>query len=80
MSSSPMPAKPVPSGSSIVTANRQMSGGLSQAWDVSPNAKATSDRFFAQLDAQNLGVIEGDVAVPFMLQSQLEEAILASIW
>lgn len=50
------------------------------AWDVKPDAKATSDRFFAQLDQQNRGIIEGDVAVPFMLQSQLDEGSLATIW
>jgi len=52
----------------------------SQRWDVTPDAKATSDQFFAQLDSQNRGVIEGDVAVPFMLQSQLDENTLATIW
>lgn len=52
----------------------------SQAWDVTPEAKSTSDRFFAQLDQQNRGIIEGDVAVPFMLQSQLDEGTLATIW
>jgi epidermal growth factor receptor substrate 15 len=52
----------------------------SQQWDVTSDAKATSDRFFAQLDQQNRGVIEGDVAVPFMLQSQLDEGTLATIW
>jgi epidermal growth factor receptor substrate 15 len=56
----------------------QNTGGV--PWDVTPEAKATSDRFFAQLDTQNKGVIEGDVAVPFMLQSQLDEGSLASIW
>lgn len=50
------------------------------AWDITPEAKVTSDRFFAQLDTQNRGVIKGDVAVPFMLQSQLDEASLATIW
>ena len=59
--------------------NRQMSG-LSPQWDVTAEAKANSDRFFQQLDTQNRGVIEGDVAVPFMLQSQLDEGTLASIW
>lgn len=52
----------------------------SQPWDVTSEAKATSDRFFAQLDQQNRGVIEGDVAVPFMLQSQLDEGTLATVW
>lgn len=55
-------------------------GSTSAAWDITPEAKATSDRFFAQLDTQNKGVIEGDVAVPFMIQSQLDEASLATIW
>lgn len=50
------------------------------AWDVTAEAKATSDRFFAQLDTQNRGVIEGDIAVPFMIQSQLDEGTLATIW
>lgn len=50
------------------------------AWDITPEAKATSDRFFAQLDTQNKGVIEGDIAVSFMLLSQLDEASLATIW
>lgn len=54
--------------------------GLTEPWDVTSDAKATSDRFFAQLDPQNKGVVEGDVAVPFMLQSQLDETTLASIW
>jgi len=49
-------------------------------WDVSPEGKAASDQFFAQLDTQRKGVIDGDIAVPFMLQSQLDEASLASIW
>lgn len=50
------------------------------SWDVTAEAKASSDRFFAQLDTQNKGIIEGDVAVPFMLQSQLDEGTLATIW
>nr|ODN87640.1 hypothetical protein L203_03421 [Cryptococcus depauperatus CBS 7841] len=51
-----------------------------QPWDVTPQAKASSDQFFSQLDPQGKGVIEGDVAVPFMLQSQLDEGVLANIW
>jgi epidermal growth factor receptor substrate 15 len=51
-----------------------------QQWDVTSDAKATSDKFFAQLDQRNRGTIEGDVAVPFMLQSQLDEGTLATIW
>ncbi|WVQ93539.1 hypothetical protein IAU59_000614 [Kwoniella sp. CBS 9459] len=74
----------LPSTSSFGGPTRQMSGFApaqqSQQWDVTPQAKATSDQFFSQLDPQNKGVIEGDVAVPFMLQSQLDENSLASIW
>ena len=72
----------LPSTSSFGAQNRQKSGaGPQQAqWDVTSEAKATSDEFFAKLDAENKGAIEGDVAVPFMLQSQLEEGVLANIW
>lgn len=83
----PPPAPPsfsTPSTTSALGAqNRQMSGMIPQQqaqWDVTSEAKATSDRFFTQLDTQRKGVIEGDVAVPFMLQSQLDEGVLASIW
>lgn len=65
---------PRPSGSFPVSASSP------QRWDVTPESKATSDQFFTQLDTQNKGVIEGDVAVPFMLQSQLDEGALATIW
>ncbi|WWD08984.1 hypothetical protein V865_007099 [Kwoniella europaea PYCC6329] len=74
----------IPSTSSFGGPQRQMSGFApaqqQQSWDVTPQAKATSDQFFSQLDTQNKGVIEGDVAVPFMLQSQLDENTLAAIW
>lgn len=51
-----------------------------QAWDVTPTEKATADRFFDTLDSQKLGYIEGAVAVPFMLQSNLPEEVLAQVW
>ncbi|KAK8845561.1 hypothetical protein IAR55_006276 [Kwoniella newhampshirensis] len=74
----------LPSTSSFGGPNRQMSGFTGQQqqppWDVTPQTKATSDGFFSQLDTQGKGVIEGDVAVPFMIQSQLDENVLASIW
>ncbi|KAG8901328.1 hypothetical protein FRB99_005389 [Tulasnella sp. 403] len=50
------------------------------AWDISAQEKATADSFFNGLDTQRRGYIEGDVAVPFMLKSGLEEATLARIW
>ncbi|KAG9093030.1 hypothetical protein FS749_015201, partial [Ceratobasidium sp. UAMH 11750] len=49
-------------------------------WDVTSEEKAKSDSFFATLDPQGRGFIEGDVAVTFMVQSQLPEAILAQVW
>jgi epidermal growth factor receptor substrate 15 len=74
------PRRPPPSKISTPTSftpNRQTS---LPSWDVNSESKAKSDRFFTQLDTQNKGVIEGDVAVPFMLQSQLDEGVLATIW
>jgi epidermal growth factor receptor substrate 15 len=56
------------------------SNGYSPAWDVSPAEKASSDRHFDTLDSQKRGYIEGDVAVPFMLDSTLPAEVLAEIW
>jgi epidermal growth factor receptor substrate 15 len=50
------------------------------AWDVTPTEKSNADRFFDTLDAQKRGYIEGDVAVPFMIDSKLPEDDLALIW
>ncbi|KAL4244397.1 hypothetical protein ABKN59_010430 [Abortiporus biennis] len=49
-------------------------------WDVTPAEKANSDRLFDGLDKNKRGYIEGDVAVPFMVQSKLSEDTLAQIW
>lgn len=49
-------------------------------WDITPVEKAASDRFFDTLDNLKRDYIEGEVAVPFMLQSKLPEDILAEIW
>ena len=49
-------------------------------WDVTPVEKASADRFYDTLDPHNRGYIEGDVAVPFMLQSKLPEEVLAQVW
>ena len=50
------------------------------AWDVTPAEKANADQFFDTLDVQKRGFIEGDVAVPFMIDSKLPEDDLALIW
>jgi len=47
---------------------------------VTPTEKQASDRFFDQLDKFGRGLIDGDVAVPFMLESKLPEVVLASVW
>ncbi|KIY35430.1 UBA/TS-N domain-containing protein [Cryptococcus gattii E566] len=73
------PARSFTTSSAFAPPSRQMSIQNPQ-WDVTPQAKTTSDGFFSQLDPQNKGVIDGDVAVPFMLQSQLDEATLANVW
>lgn len=49
-------------------------------WDIKPEEKQAADTFFDGLDSGKRGVIEGDVAVPFMLQSGLPEGTLAQIW
>ena len=56
------------------------SNGYTPAWDVSPTEKASSDRLFDTLDSQKRGYIEGEVAVPFMLDSKLPGEVLAQIW
>lgn len=50
------------------------------AWDIKPEEKQAADSFFDGLDTARRGYIEGDVAVPFMLQSGLPEGTLAQIW
>lgn len=49
-------------------------------WDITPEEKAASDNFFDDLDPQRRGFIEGDIAVPFMLESRLEGEDLAQVW
>ena len=50
------------------------------AWDVTPEEKMSSDKLFDSLDSQKRNFIEGDVAVPFLLQSKLSEDVLAQVW
>ncbi|KAH8108467.1 hypothetical protein DFH11DRAFT_1095039 [Phellopilus nigrolimitatus] len=57
-------------------------GGVapSPPWDVTTEEKTRFDSFFDGLDTLKRGFIEGDVAVPFMLQSNLSEDVLAQVW
>ena len=77
--SSPLFASPPPAPA--LPARRQTNGATQPVdWDVTPSEKASADRFFDSLDTQNKGYIEGDVAVPFMLKSQLPGEVLAQVW
>ncbi|TBU28904.1 hypothetical protein BD311DRAFT_757422 [Dichomitus squalens] len=77
----PTPAPPLPARSAVSPSSpfipQQTTGAQ---WDVTPQEKANSDRIFDSLDPQKRGYIEGDVAVPFMLQSKLPEEVLAQVW
>ncbi|GLB35163.1 putative eps15 homology domain containing protein [Lyophyllum shimeji] len=57
----------------------QRNGHVPQ-WDVTPAEKANVDKYFDELDPQRRGYIEGDVAVPFMLKSNLPSDDLARVW
>lgn len=49
-------------------------------WDVTPEEKAHADRVFDALDTQRNGYVDGNIAVPFMMQSKLPEDVLAQVW
>src|ERR1700749_2242538 len=51
-----------------------------QAWDMTPEEQARTNRFFNTLDPKKLGYIEGEVAANFMLQSNLPKEVLAQVW
>ncbi|KIJ17083.1 hypothetical protein PAXINDRAFT_73420 [Paxillus involutus ATCC 200175] len=72
----PVPAGHLPGVPPFPAAAPQATG----QWDVTPVGKASADRFFDTLDPHRRGYIEGDVAVPFMLQSKLPEEVLAQVW
>lgn len=54
--------------------------GRALEWDVTPAEKASADRYFESMDTQKKGYIEGEVAVPFMLKSNLPGEVLAQVW
>jgi epidermal growth factor receptor substrate 15 len=62
-------------GSPSVTQN-----GHTPPWDVTATEKTAADSFFDELDSPRRGYIEGDVAVPFMLKSNLPGEALAQVW
>ncbi|KAI0362741.1 hypothetical protein OH77DRAFT_1515924 [Trametes cingulata] len=76
----PLPARSAAPASPAFPFLQQAPSTANPQWDVTPQEKANSDRIFDGLDTQKKGYIEGDVAVPFMLQSKLPEDVLAQIW
>ncbi|KAJ3921416.1 hypothetical protein F5877DRAFT_36020 [Lentinula edodes] len=54
--------------------------GAQARWDVTAAEKASSDGYFDTLDTTKAGYIEGEVAVPFMLESKLPGDVLAQVW
>ena len=76
----PAPQQQAPFSNAGALLGASVFGGVSQAWDVTAEEKTKFDQFFDNLDSQKHGFIEGDVAVPFMLQSKLGEDILAQVW
>ncbi|KAG5718666.1 hypothetical protein E4T56_gene16621 [Termitomyces sp. T112] len=74
--SSKPPATPArPTSSFLVQRN-----GQTPQWDLTPGDKASADKFFDELDTARRGYIEGDVAVPFLLKSNLPGEELARVW
>lgn len=74
-----LPARPNASafgGSAFGTSGN----GHAPQWDVTQAEKTRSDLYFDDLDPNQRGYIEGDVAVPFMLESKLPGEDLALVW
>lgn len=56
-------------------------GDRKNDWEIGPNEKVEADAIFEkELDVWNVGFIKGDVAAPFMFQSNLPSEDLAHIW
>lgn len=51
-----------------------------QPWDVSAIEKAEADKYFVGLDPSGKGVVEGEMALPFMMASGLPTETLALVW
>ena len=71
---------PAPAPRPFATPPAAQTAQTPAAWDVTPVEKANADKLFDNLDSQKRGYIEGDVAVPFMIDSKLPENDLALIW
>ncbi|KAF6765030.1 UBA/TS-N domain-containing protein [Ephemerocybe angulata] len=73
MSVSSIPSRPAPA----LPARPSV---VSSPFNTPAQPAANFDSWFDGLDTQKAGYIEGEVAVPFMLQSGLPGEILASVW
>ncbi|KAG6812761.1 hypothetical protein H0H92_000676 [Tricholoma furcatifolium] len=73
-----LPARPTPPVAVSSPFLPQRNGALQ--WDVTPDDKAAADKYFDELDTAHRGFIEGDVAVPFLLKSNLGGDVLARVW
>lgn len=73
----PIQAQRTGLGSSMLAAG---GAGPGAAWDVTPEDKVKADRFFEGLDTEHKGLLDGQVVVPFFMQSKLLEAVLAHVW
>ncbi|OCH95289.1 hypothetical protein OBBRIDRAFT_788483 [Obba rivulosa] len=81
VSAPPLPARSaLGTSTSVFPFAQSPAASQTQHWDVAPAEKASADRLFDGLDTQKRGYIEGDIAVPFMLQSKLSKDVLAQIW
>lgn len=79
----PSIAPSAPSAQSLADASRSSSYTSVRAlndWAITPQEKAKFDSFFDSLDTGKTGAIEGPMAVPFFMQSGLDEPTLAHVW
>ncbi|KAI6808137.1 hypothetical protein KC332_g13150 [Hortaea werneckii] len=78
MTRAPGYGTPPPQAAPQPMAAQSTGGGV--PWLVTPQEKTKYDQFFATIDTQNTGIINGEQAVRFFSDSRLPEDTLASIW
>ncbi|KAF9967244.1 hypothetical protein BGZ65_000105, partial [Modicella reniformis] len=76
MTSSPLAQQHTGGASSLFGA----SSATDVPWEITHEEKARFDRFFDQLDKNGTGVVGGEEAGKFFLNSRLPEVVLAQIW
>ncbi|KAI1319612.1 hypothetical protein EDD11_003605 [Mortierella claussenii] len=78
MTSSPLAKQSTGGGSTLFGSLASVSTDI--PWDVTPEEKAKFDRFFDRLDPNGTGMVGGEEASKFFLNSRLPESVLAQIW